>query len=326
MKTVKALTRNTQLTHDFDVSFHGPDATLSCESGGFEDNTSLVLFLFLLLRDHLPSGVVEELVRESSVAPEAGVRYSNAYLAQYATNLALRLLCIDVPEVTPIFDGVKITEWLNQNQISIINRFHRHQPKGLELCPKAVDGSGWALVTFSSAHLSFPFPCVLVGRNYILVPSGTTNLRIEWDSASSLWTLWNPTTEDTHVQEKHKINYVLKPNNTQDECRQLSNLLGVAVDRLSSMRILDARGCSIPRVIRLDLSTGAALVGISAFPESKADHPKPTTDVPGCTDAVLGTLLEAHVNLSGCFLHFPQYEPSWEPIADIVIPLCTSAG
>lgn len=58
------------------------------ESGNVVDDTKLVLFLYSLLRDHLPAGVVEELVRDSQGIP---VEYTNGYLANYANNLADRL-------------------------------------------------------------------------------------------------------------------------------------------------------------------------------------------------------------------------------------------
>lgn len=48
----------------------------------------LTSFLYDLLRDHLPSGTVENLVREAS---EPDVSYANGYLALYAHDLANRL-------------------------------------------------------------------------------------------------------------------------------------------------------------------------------------------------------------------------------------------
>lgn len=58
------------------------------ESGNVVYDDRLVSFLYSLLRDHLPAGVVEELVRDSQDIP---VEYTNGYLANYAKNLADRL-------------------------------------------------------------------------------------------------------------------------------------------------------------------------------------------------------------------------------------------
>lgn len=58
------------------------------ESGNVVYDDRLVSFLYSLLRDHLPAGVVEELVRGSQCIP---VEYTNGYLANYAKNLADRL-------------------------------------------------------------------------------------------------------------------------------------------------------------------------------------------------------------------------------------------
>ena len=50
----------------------------------------LVGFLYDLLRDHLPPGKVEALVREAELC-DPDVTYSNGWLARYAENLAGRL-------------------------------------------------------------------------------------------------------------------------------------------------------------------------------------------------------------------------------------------
>lgn len=55
----------------------------------------LQFFLYLLLRDHLPAGVVEQLVREVSSLPPVGHGFSNPALAHYAGELARR---ISVPD------------------------------------------------------------------------------------------------------------------------------------------------------------------------------------------------------------------------------------
>ncbi len=57
-------------------------------SGTVQINSKLVSFLYELMRDHLPPGTVEELVRASS---ESDVTYTNGWLALYAQDLANRL-------------------------------------------------------------------------------------------------------------------------------------------------------------------------------------------------------------------------------------------
>lgn len=57
-------------------------------SGHVEINSKLVSFLYDLMRDHLPPGKVEELVRAST---ESEVLYSNGWLAKYAQDIANRL-------------------------------------------------------------------------------------------------------------------------------------------------------------------------------------------------------------------------------------------
>ena len=64
-------------------------ATLRQRSGTVTINSKLVSFLYDLMRDHLPPGTVEELVRASEDEPE--VTYTNGWLAKYAEDLANRL-------------------------------------------------------------------------------------------------------------------------------------------------------------------------------------------------------------------------------------------
>ena len=54
------------------------------------EKDKLTSFLYDLLRDHLPAGVVEKLV-QNALAENGSVEYTNGYLAQYAQNLANRL-------------------------------------------------------------------------------------------------------------------------------------------------------------------------------------------------------------------------------------------
>lgn len=57
-------------------------------SGTVKINSKLVSFLYELMRDHLPTGKVEELVRASN---DPDVTYTNGWLALYAQDLANRL-------------------------------------------------------------------------------------------------------------------------------------------------------------------------------------------------------------------------------------------
>lgn len=57
-------------------------------SGSVTSSDPLVSFLYLLMRDHVTPGSIEELVRESK--PEEA-QYTNGWLASYAKDLADRL-------------------------------------------------------------------------------------------------------------------------------------------------------------------------------------------------------------------------------------------
>jgi hypothetical protein len=61
---------------------------LRSDSGNIEFEDTLTSFLYILMRDHVPAGVVEGLARD--VANEGSMisTYSNGFLAQYANNLA----------------------------------------------------------------------------------------------------------------------------------------------------------------------------------------------------------------------------------------------
>lgn len=63
---------------------------LRFRSGQVNSESHLVSFLYDLMRDHLPCGKVEEIVRES--LHEGETRFTNGYLANYAEDLAVRLL------------------------------------------------------------------------------------------------------------------------------------------------------------------------------------------------------------------------------------------
>lgn len=63
--------------------------TLRERSGSVTIDSRLVSFLYELMRDHLPAGVVEEIVMASET--DSVVTYSNGWLAKYAEDLAKRL-------------------------------------------------------------------------------------------------------------------------------------------------------------------------------------------------------------------------------------------
>jgi hypothetical protein len=61
---------------------------LRIRSGEVNINDKLTSFLYELMRDHLPPGIVETLVRNSGTSE---VRYTNGWLAKYAEDLSKRL-------------------------------------------------------------------------------------------------------------------------------------------------------------------------------------------------------------------------------------------
>lgn len=60
---------------------------LRSDSGNIEFSDKLASFFYLLMRDYLPAGKVEGIVREVAAEPEVCL-YSNGFLAQYALNLS----------------------------------------------------------------------------------------------------------------------------------------------------------------------------------------------------------------------------------------------
>lgn len=58
-------------------------------SGSVNDKDPLVTFLYILMRDHLPTGIVEEIVEKHTY--HDGMTYTNGWLAEYAQDLAERL-------------------------------------------------------------------------------------------------------------------------------------------------------------------------------------------------------------------------------------------
>lgn len=71
------------LTHD------EKNKALRARSGEVEINSHLVSFLYELMRDHLPPGTIESIVRASEDEPN--IKYTNGWLATYAQDLANRL-------------------------------------------------------------------------------------------------------------------------------------------------------------------------------------------------------------------------------------------
>lgn len=71
------------------MSLKNENDALRKRSGTVKINSKLVSFLYELMRDHLPTGTVEEIVRASE--QESEVIYTNGWLAQYAEDLANRL-------------------------------------------------------------------------------------------------------------------------------------------------------------------------------------------------------------------------------------------
>lgn len=57
-------------------------------SGNVTNNSKLVCFLYMLMRDEVPVGVIERLLLEVS---SNTIMYTNGYLANYAENIAIRL-------------------------------------------------------------------------------------------------------------------------------------------------------------------------------------------------------------------------------------------
>lgn len=68
------------------------NSELHARSGHVESNSALVAFLYDLMRDHLPAGVVEKLVRDQTDDDIAlPYVFTNGHLARYAEDLAARL-------------------------------------------------------------------------------------------------------------------------------------------------------------------------------------------------------------------------------------------
>lgn len=79
---------NEQLGVDLELKDINQNIDLRNRSGSVTSNDPLVSFLYELLRDHLPAGTVEALVRNSH---SDNWTYTNGYLANYAIDIAKRL-------------------------------------------------------------------------------------------------------------------------------------------------------------------------------------------------------------------------------------------
>ncbi len=72
------------------MSYKEINAALTKRSGDVVFEGKLTSFLYGLMRDHLPPGIIEDLVRESEVE-NPPIYYSNGWLAEYAKDLSDRL-------------------------------------------------------------------------------------------------------------------------------------------------------------------------------------------------------------------------------------------
>jgi len=59
------------------------------EEGEVVSNDPLVVFLYVLLKEHLPSGVIEEIINKHTY--QETTTFTNSWLAGYAKDLAARL-------------------------------------------------------------------------------------------------------------------------------------------------------------------------------------------------------------------------------------------
>jgi hypothetical protein len=64
-------------------------ARLRAKSGNIKSKDKLVCFLYILMRDYIPCGKVEEIMYEQ-ISDEESV-FTNGYLAKYAQDIAERL-------------------------------------------------------------------------------------------------------------------------------------------------------------------------------------------------------------------------------------------
>lgn len=68
------------------------NAAMRARSGNVRDDRPLVAFLYLLIRDHVVPGAIEEMMGELDAQPDgATVQYTNGWMAEYAQDVAERL-------------------------------------------------------------------------------------------------------------------------------------------------------------------------------------------------------------------------------------------
>jgi len=76
------------------------NAALRDRSGAVDSTDPLVSFLYILLRDHVPAGVVEGIVQNHvAVAGGHEAEFCNGFIASYAKDVAERLRPQPLPEV-----------------------------------------------------------------------------------------------------------------------------------------------------------------------------------------------------------------------------------
>lgn len=69
--------------------FNDNNKAMRLRSGSIDIDSKLVSFLYQLLRDHITTGDIEKIVRESET--ESKCQYTNGWLAKYAEDIAKRL-------------------------------------------------------------------------------------------------------------------------------------------------------------------------------------------------------------------------------------------
>lgn len=64
---------------------------LTCRSGTVRSDSKFVAFIYELLRNHVPSGTIEECVLNSIGPDTEEFTFTNGYLAEYAKDVVKRL-------------------------------------------------------------------------------------------------------------------------------------------------------------------------------------------------------------------------------------------
>lgn len=67
--------------------------TIRERSGKVDSKSKLVAFIYLIMRDHVPPGEIEELMREHVhlIKADENVEFSNGWMAEHAKDVARRL-------------------------------------------------------------------------------------------------------------------------------------------------------------------------------------------------------------------------------------------